>query len=163
MTEYAIQPLSLRCSQTGRELKPGEAYYSVLSESPGGFVRTDYCVEAWVGPPAGAIGFWRSVVSQGIKERRTVIDASVLMDCFVRLADTDDPYKRNFRFILALLLLRRKALKLVGSIREDGVDLLILRAPAGSNEYRVIDPDLSEEQLAAMQSEVEKVLQSSVE
>ena len=160
MTEYAIQPLSLRCSRTGRELKPGESYYSVLTESEQGFVRTDYCAEAFTGPPEGAIGFWRSVVSHGTKERRTVIDASVLMDCFVRLADTDDPYKRNFRFILALLLLRRKALKLVGSVREAGVDMLVLRAHTGSDEYRVINPDMSEEQLAAMQSEVEKVLQS---
>jgi hypothetical protein len=163
MTEYAIQPFSLRCSQTGRELKPGEAYYSVLSESPEGFVRKDYCAEAWAGPPDGAIGFWRSVVSQRTKERRTVIDASVLMDCFVRLDGVDDPYKRNFRFILALLLLRRKALKLVGSLRDNGVDVLVLRTPAGSDEHRVINPDLSEEQLAAMQSEVERMLQSSME
>jgi len=163
MTEYAIQPLSLRCARTGRELKPGEAYYSVLSESPDGFVRTDCCAEAWTGPPEGAIGFWRSVVPQGTKERRTVIDASVLMDCFVRLTESEDDYKRNFRFILALLLLRRKALKLVGTSREVNRDILVLRVPASDEEYRVVNPDMSEEQLAAMQSEVEKMLQSSME
>lgn len=163
MTEYAIQPLSLRCAQTGRELKPGEVYYSVLSESPGGFVRTDYCAEAWAGPPEGAVGFWRSVVSQGVKERRAPIDDSVLRECFVRLADADDPYKRSFRFILALLLLRRKALKLLGSTRDAGIDYLLLREPATGVEHRVIDPSLSDEQLAAMQTEVEKVLQSTLE
>jgi hypothetical protein len=163
MTEYAIQPLSLRCAETGRELKPGEPYYSVLSESPTGFVRTDYCSEAWRGPPEGAIGFWRSVVSRPGNERRAVVDDSVLLDCFIRLAESDDAYKRNFRFILALLLLRKKAFKLVGSLREDGVDIIVLRAAVGGEEHRVIDPNLSEEQIATMQTEVEKVLQSSVE
>jgi hypothetical protein len=133
-----------------------------LSETPAGFVRTDFCAEAWTGLPDGAVGFWRAVVPKSPKEPRVVVDASVLMDCFVRLMEVDDPGKQNFRFILALLLLRRKALKLVGSQREGGIDWLVLRAPAG-NEYRVVTPDLSEEQLAAMQSEVEKMLQSSVE
>jgi hypothetical protein len=162
MTEYAIQPLSLRCAQTGREMKPGEVYYSVLSESPDGFVRTDFCAEAWTGPPPGAIGFWRSVVSQESRQRRTLVDDSVLMDCFTRLAESDDAYKRNFRFILALLLMRRKVLKLAGSTRENGVDVLVLRAPASDEEHHVVNPDLTEEQLAAMQAEVEKVLHSSV-
>ena len=67
MTEYEIQPPSLRCAQSGRELKPGEFYYSVLSESPDGFSRNDYSAEAWTGPPDGAIGFWRS------KDRKSVV------------------------------------------------------------------------------------------
>jgi hypothetical protein len=163
MTEYAIQPLSLRCAQTGRELKPGETCYSVLRESPDGFVRTDYCAEVWTGPPAGAVGFWRSVVSQGAKERRAIVDDSVLMDCFVRLAESPEATKRNFRFILALLLLRRKALKLVGSAQDGGLDVLVLRDSGSGEQHRVINPDLSDEQLAAMQTEVERVLQSSVE
>src|SRR5262245_29176951 len=100
MTEYAIQPCSLRCSRTGREMEAGEIYYSVLTDSPNGFVRSDYCADAWEGPPAGAIGFWRSVVPAGTREHRTIVGDSVLMDFFVRLADEDE-YKRNFRFILA--------------------------------------------------------------
>jgi hypothetical protein len=162
MTEYAIQPLSLRCARSGRELKPGEPYYSVLIESPNGYVRSDYCVEAWSGPPAGAVGFWRSIVSPPGKERRTLVDDSVLLDCFIRMADSDAADKRNFRFILALLLLRRRVLKLAGSTRENGVDMLQLRA-AGGEVHNVVNPNLSEEELAAIQLEVQKMLETSVE
>ena len=58
MTEYQIQPNTRRCAVSGRELKPGERYFSVLLDEAGKFVRKDYGAEAWQGPPADAFSFW---------------------------------------------------------------------------------------------------------
>ncbi len=49
MIDYQIQPSTRRCCASGRELRPGERYYSVLMEEDGKFVRKDYSVEAWQG------------------------------------------------------------------------------------------------------------------
>ena len=163
MTEYEIRPSTLCCARTGRELKPGEFYYSVLSETPEGFTRTDYALEAWTGPPDGIIGFWRSRVSESSSKRRfQPIDDSVIVQFFERLAGEEDSYKQNFRYILALLLMRRKILKLSEVARDAEGETLILRVAATGEEHRVSNPGLTEEQLVAVQAEVEKILQTSV-
>ncbi len=164
MTEYEIQPLSLRCAQTGRELKPGEFYFSVLSESPDGFSRNDYSADAWTGPPDGAIGFWRSKVPEPSGKRRAqLVDDSVILEFFNRLSGEHEAYKINFRYILALLLVRKKVLKLGAAERDGDREVLVLRSPTSGEQHRVVNPELTEEQLMAAQTEVERVLQTQVE
>ena len=53
MTDYQIQASSRRCAATGREIAPGERYYSVLLDQGSSFVRQDFSLEAWQGPPPG--------------------------------------------------------------------------------------------------------------
>jgi hypothetical protein len=145
-------------------LKPGEFYYSVLSESPAGFTRNDYSAEAWTGPPDGAIGFWRSKVPESTGKRHTqLVDDSVILEFFIRLAGEQEAYKINFRYILGLLLVRKKILKLVAAEREDDREVLVLRSPSTGEQHRVVNPELTEEQLNAVQTEVERVLQTQVE
>ena len=159
MTEYEIQPLSLICARSGRELKPGERYFSVLSESPQGFVRLDYAAEAWSDPPEGAIAFWRSTVPQPSAENRPPpVDTTAVMEFFEKLAGDEDPTKLNFRYILALLLLRKRLLKFATVEREGERETLVLRSSATREEHRVVNPGLSEEQLAAVQREVDRIL-----
>jgi hypothetical protein len=163
MTEYQIQPPTLRCARTGRELKTGESYYSVLRETPQGFAREDYALEAWQGPPENAIGFWRATVAAAATAKGPPpIDNAVIAQFFEHLAGEEDATKQNFRFILALLLLRRKVLKLAGQMSQAGRDILVLRATATGQEHRVVDPGLTEEQLARVQAEVSRILQNPV-
>jgi hypothetical protein len=163
MTEYEIKPPSLRCARTGRELKPGEIYYSTLTASADGFVRTDFAEEAWSGPPQGAIGFWRARVPAAGRSRPQFVHDSVLVDFFEQLADETDPQKVNFRYILALLLMRKKILKLAGADTESGRDVLLVRAAATGEVHRVVNPGLSEQELGAVQAEVERVLMKPTE
>ena len=50
MTPYQIQGPARQCAATGRELRPGERFYSVLLDEAGQFVRKDYAADAWPGP-----------------------------------------------------------------------------------------------------------------
>ena len=58
MTDYQIQASSRRCAVTGREIAPGERYYSVLLDRGDSFVRQDFSPEAWRGPPENTFSFW---------------------------------------------------------------------------------------------------------
>ena len=51
---------SRRCRGTGREFQSGDVFYSVLIAEGASVVRHDYGVDAWQGPPEGAIGWWIS-------------------------------------------------------------------------------------------------------
>jgi hypothetical protein len=158
MTGYQIQNCTLRCSRTGRELQPGEKYFSVLYEKGGGLVREDFSKEAWQGPPEGAFSFWLGKVPPRDQSRKLHIDDEVLFDCFVRLAEDKEPQRVNFRFIVALLLMRRKRLKFEDTEKHQDEEVLVLRDSRSKALHRVLNPRLSEQQLAEVQEEVQKVL-----
>lgn len=158
MTDYQIQPNTRRCSVSGRELRPGERYFSVLTDVAGKFERRDYASEAWQGPPPHAFSFWVGKVPPPDARRRPPIDDDLLLDCFQRLDGLTEPGRVNFRYILALLLMRRRKLRFEEAQQEDGVEFLILRCPKSGARHRVVNPALSEEETAAVQDDVFQAL-----
>jgi hypothetical protein len=158
MTEYQIQPNARRCSVSGRELRAGERFFSVLTEESGKFIRRDYAADAWTGPPHEAFSFWAGTIATPEGRRRPVIDDDMLLDCFSRLEGQTESSKINFRYVVALLLMRRRKLRLDETAREDGIEVLYFRCPRTGTRYRVINPALTEDETAAVQDEVFQAL-----
>jgi hypothetical protein len=158
MTEYQIQPNTRRCAVTGRDLTPGERYYSVLLDEGGKFVRRDYAAEAWPGPPAEAFSFWTGRVPAPDARRRPPIDDDLLLDCFQRLEGRVDPASENFRFVLALLLMRRRRFKFEEARHEDGQELLVVRCARTGARHEVANPCLTDEEMTAVQEDVFQAL-----
>jgi len=65
----------------------------------------------------------------------------------------------NFRFVVALLLMRRKRLKFEDARRtSSGSFVLVVRDARGGARYEVDDPRLDEAEIEAVQAEVFQVL-----
>ncbi len=160
MTEYDIQAPSLVCAATGRELKPGDRFFAVLTEDAGKLVRADFATDAWTGPPEAVVAYWAGKVPlAGQKPRKPVVNDELLLDCFDRLKDSADPDGLNFRYVATLLLMRRKRFKFEDASRdEQGRDVLAVRDTRGGAVHQVIDPRLTDEQVATVQAEVFRVL-----
>jgi hypothetical protein len=158
MVEYQIQSGQRQCCITGRMLEPGDLCYSVLVEDGSRLVRRDYSAEAWQGPPPEAVGYWQSRVPARDQTRRPVIDDDVLMDCFTRLAGEAEPAQLSFRYVVALLLMRRKRLKFEDVRVEEGREVLCLRCPQTKATHDVVNPALSDDEIKSVQDEVFKVL-----
>ena len=79
---------------------------------------------------------------------------------FERLADDDRPQRVAFRYLLALVLLRKRKLKLVG--REDAevgeVWLLQFRGVDGE-QVRVKNPGIAEEEIQDLSEQLGEILQ----
>jgi hypothetical protein len=158
MTDYQIEAITRRCTATGRELRAGEKFFTALLDVGGKFVRQDYSSEAWQGPPPGAFSFWSGRVPAQEPSRRPRIDDDLLFDCLQRLEGQEEADKVNFRYVIALLLMRRKRLKFEEARTAGGQETLCLRCVKTRNLYQVVNPRLTEEQMAAVQDEVFKVL-----
>jgi hypothetical protein len=158
MTDYQIQPSTRRCCVSGRELQPGERCFSVLLDQGGRFVRRDYAPEAWTGPPADVFSFWAGRVSGSEGKPRPVIDDELLMDCFARLETSTEPARLRFRYVVGLLLMRRKRLRFEEARTEDGKEVLLLRCARKGGKYRVINPCLSDAEMAQVQDDVFQAL-----
>jgi hypothetical protein len=158
MIDYQIQPSTRRCCVSGRELRPGERYYGVLLEEDGKFVRKDYSVEAWQGAPEGAFSFWMGRLPSAQGKRRPPIDDEMLLECFQRLEGQLEPSRIRFRYVVALLLMRRRRLRFEETQRDGGQEILLLRCTRGGVRHAVIDPGLTEEELATVQEDVFQAL-----
>ncbi|MCE9530780.1 MAG: hypothetical protein K8T89_06605 [Planctomycetes bacterium] len=158
MTPYQIQGPARQCAATGRELRPGERIYSVLLEEAGQFVRKDYAADAWPGPPANSAAYWCGRIPASGAARRPTINEEWLIDCFTHLSEATEPAQRNFRYVVALLLMRRKRLKFDDVKLVDGEEYLLLRDARTGARYEVLDPRLNEAEANAVQEEVFRVL-----
>src|SRR6516164_7986481 len=97
--EYQIQTNSRRCAASGRDLLPGERYYSILVEEEGALIRKDFSENSWQGAPYGAFGFWCGRVPAAEATRRLRIDDDILMECLQRLSGEPDPRRISFRYV----------------------------------------------------------------
>jgi len=159
MTVYQISGPARRCVITDRELRPGEKFYSALFDEAGQFVRKDYTVDAWSGPPAGAFAHWLGRIPVSDKPVKPTINDELLLDCFTHLKGTTEPSKQNFRYVIGLLLMRRKRLKFDDVKKQsDGSEILILRDAKSGDRHETVDPRLNDEQMMTVQDEVFRVL-----
>lgn len=157
MTEYQIQGNTRRCAVSGREMRPGERFFSVLLDLDGKLERRDYCGEAWSGPPPGTFSFWSGRIPAQ-DTRRLPIDDEMLVDCLARLESETDAAKVSFRYIVALLLMRRRRLRFEEAKTHFGQEILCLRCTRTQQLFEVVNPRLNDDEMAAVQEEVFKVL-----
>lgn len=156
--DYQLTAPSRHCILSGREILPGEKYFAALLDENGNFVRRDYAVESWQGPPQGAIAFWQSKIPLEGATRKPVYNDSLLMDWFLHLANETEPSRQRIRYVVALLLMRRKRLKFEDLRRDAGQDTMLLRDAKSGSRYEIADLRLSETEIAAVQEEVFRAL-----
>jgi hypothetical protein len=158
-TDYEIPATGKRCSISGRELAVGEKFYAVLTDDAGKIVRTDYSASAWQGPPPGAFAHWTARVPASETTKKPTFNEDVLYDCFRQMSNAEGNERINFRYVLALFLLRRKWLKFEDARRFDnGQHSMILRDARNGDRYEVADPQLSEADITAAQDDVFRML-----
>ncbi len=159
MMDYEVERCTRHCAGTGRQLQPGETFYSVLVPEGRQIRRLDYSAEAWQGPPPKAIAWWKSQVPGKSTSRIHWAPDEVLLDYFEQLET--EPSEWDKRYILALLLLRRRIVRLEDSLRNDqGQEILLLACPRRQMEYRVLVVPPSSDRTLQIQEELMALLSS---
>jgi len=107
--DYEVQHSSRRCSITGREFAPGETYYSAIVAKGAEVIRSDFAADAWPGPPAEAIGWWKSQIPNRAEGKKHWAPNDVMLQFWDELAK--EPDKGDMRYVLTLLLARRRVFR----------------------------------------------------
>ncbi len=108
--ENAPKP-SRVCAATGRPFEPGEKIFAVLFEENGEIRRRDFCAEAFASSkrPANALAWWSSRLPTNAEKKEKIAPDDATLDLFESLADRPD--EAALRYVLALLLARRRVLR----------------------------------------------------
>jgi len=156
--DFEIERCTRRCADTGKELGPGETFYSVLVEEEGQLRRHDYSEAAWRGPPAQAIAWWKSQILDPRARRVNWAPGDVMLEFFDELEG--QPERRDMRYLLALLLVRRRVMRLEETERDaEGRETLALYCPRREATYRVPVVAPAPERVKSIQEELARLLQ----
>lgn len=125
MYDFEVKKFTRVCFATERELKAGDVFYAYLVRDGRDTLRRDVCEEAWDGPPEDCIAWWKSSVPDPKSKKLNWAPNQVLVQYFQDLGDK--PENRDLRYVLALLLVRRKVFKLEETaVDENGETLVVL-------------------------------------
>ena len=152
--EFSFRPIAKACAKTGRVFRPGDECWSVLLERDGQLVRQDFSPESWSGPPATAIGHWKARVPGNADEPRAKLDTDSLFESFIQLQDSLNIVQQQYRYVLALLLLRKRRLILEEVVDIDDRPTMLLIGSAGEGPFDVPEEDLNEDQIQRLQMQL---------
>ncbi len=110
LLDFEVQRCTRRCAATDRALEPGDVCYSVLEASGAEVIRKDFCHEGWTGPPEGALGWWKSRIPEPTAKKIKLAPNEILLELFDQLAER--PEQQDLHYVLTLLLVRRRVLRL---------------------------------------------------
>jgi len=159
MTDWEIKKTLGQCWGSGKKFEVGTEYYAALVETADGFERRDFSVEFWQEQNPEVYCYWKSKMLPPDRKRRLFVDDDMLMTFFERLADETAPEKVNFRFVLTLILMRKRILKYDSSELKEGKEIWTLRVTGEKRGVHVVNPHLSEDQVAELSSQIGEVLQ----
>jgi hypothetical protein len=159
-SEWEIKSRAHCCARTGRQFGQGEYFYTLLFREREGFRREDISEEAWANRNENIepFSFWRSKYEAPTPPAPEPLPKDDVESALRRLIASQDPASTNVRYILALMLERKRILRPVES-RDAG--LLVYEHAATGETFVVANPDLSLESIPAIQSEVYGMLARS--
>jgi hypothetical protein len=178
--QYTIGTSTRRCAATERELATGDRFVAALVQRPDAeqYERIDFCEDAWergARPARGLVlyGFWRGVVPDPTAKKKLLIDDQSLLELFEQSGEEtagegNGPEEKDrlaFRFVLALILLRKRLLVQEGSRKRN----MLVRArgtprpPEGPELMEVADPGLDDVAVARVTQMLGAVISGDVQ
>ncbi len=166
---YEISRASGVCAGTGNPIEVGESYIAALwiepdPDRPGAELmrRSDYSGDAWISGarPAGPlVGHWRATLSPPNTRKRALIGDDELIDLFMQLAEASETKRLAFRYLLALILVRKRLLRVEGSPKRG--TLTVRLKPVGDTPgqvVEVVDPGMDETMIADATEQLSAIL-----
>lgn len=152
-----------RCAITGKVIEPGSKFMAALRETPAGFERADVSMEAWEQFGRGdVIAFWQTVMPVGEQKKRIFVDDEVLCTIFERLNETAEPAKLNFRFVLGLILMRKRLIVCETTRTEQDREIWAVRFRGKDTRMDLINPNLGESEIGEVTQHLGEILSEEV-
>ena len=160
--DWTIQSRGEQCSVTGTPFAAGELFHTLLFLEGATLRREDLSHTAFQERPADApkpFSLWRSKFEPSPTKPPEALGKQTAEALLRYYMADEDPKWRNVRYILAVMLERKRTLKEIQTLRaEDGSLSRVYQFPKTGEVLVVPDPQLRLDQIAAVQTEVAELL-----
>ena len=156
---YDVAPSLGKCFISGRVIEPDEKFITALRETTDGFERVDVASEHWNEfDRAGVLAFWQTAMRRPEQKKKQFVDDQVLCELFDRLGTATEANKISFRFVLGLILMRKRLLIYESSRREGDHGIWSVRLKGRTQSTDLFDPKLDEQQMMDVTKHLGQIL-----
>jgi len=158
--EWNIQARALQCAVSGRPFEKGERVFSALYWRDGHYERVDLCADAWNArnENIAPLSAWQIEFTPPPPPEPEALKKDDAESLLRRLVAENAPGTRNPRYILALMLERKKVLRQVERQRQESGSTLVYEHIPSGEVWLIEDPGLKLSELSAVQDEVAHLL-----
>jgi hypothetical protein len=148
-----------RCHVTGTPIEPGTRFMAALRETPAALERVDVSLDAWPQfDRTDILAHWQTVMPRAEQKKKVFVDDQVLCELFERLGSATEPNKLNFRFVLGLILMRKRMIVYEDTRVEDGREIWSVRFKGRDDRLDLINPKLDESQVHEVSTQLGEIL-----
>jgi hypothetical protein len=158
-TGYEVARPRGQCTVCQTPIQPDQPLMAALRETPAGFERLDVCPNCWSNfDRSQLVGFWRTTMPKAEQKKKLFVDDEVLCQLFERLAETTEPAKLNFRFVLGLILMRKRLILYEGTRVENDKEIWTVRFKGREDSMDLLNPKLEESQIQDVSNQLSQIL-----
>ncbi|MGN6553896.1 MAG: hypothetical protein ACTHLW_09260 [Verrucomicrobiota bacterium] len=164
ITEWNIQSRGHGCEACGKTFTDKESYHTALFDGKADFRRSDFCVPCWQarwansGAGGDFISCWHGIYEAPLPPTET-IKKETAETLLRKLIELNDPKYMPAGYILAVMLERKRLLKVKEQLKRDGQRIFIYEHPKTGDIFTIADPDLRLDQLQEVQRDVAHLLE----
>lgn len=164
---WHVRSRSRECAATQQPFTDGETIVTALFPDPesSGYLRRDFSLDAWNERPEDAekpFSFWKTTFSAPVgTQDQDPVEKLSPEEILVRLVEEDQDHTENTRYILAVMLERRKLLRETDSQRTSNGILRVYEHRKTGEIFLIRDPDIPLAEVETVQNEVFILLENN--
>ena len=164
--DWNIQSRSRHCQACERAFADKERYHTVLLDEKSEYVRKDVCEACWSEQFAESskqqrefVSYWQGVFEEPPPAPPEPIEKESAASLLRKLMELNDPDYAAASYILAVMLERKRVLKVREQFKRNGVRVFVYEQPKTGDVYTIPDPNLQLDQLDEVQKQVADLLE----
>jgi hypothetical protein len=169
ITEWNIQSRARGCAACGKTFADRETYHTLLFDEKSDFRRSDICAVCWqrqysdgARERKGFISYWHGIY-EAPPPPTDPIKRETAETLLRKLIERNDPQFIPAGFILAVMLERKRILKVKEQLVHDGRRVFVYEQPATGDVFTITDPQLRLDQLEEVQRDVAALLEHGLD
>lgn len=160
MTDWNIQSRASACTHCQTPFADKQTYHTLLSMTAEGYRRRDLCADCYASARRdGVFSYWQGEYKLPPPPPPEAIQKDTAESLLRKLVESADPSHAAARYILAVMLERKRILRHRDTVQEaDGRELLVYEHTQTGESFTIPDPKLRLDQLEEVQKQVADLL-----
>jgi hypothetical protein len=167
MNEWNIQSRGHACQACGRHFVDQQAYHTLLLDERRQIHRIDVCEACWAeghsqeaSQRPGFVSHWQGVYEAAPAATPDPIKKENAETLLRKIIERNDPRFAAASYILAVMLERKRVLKVKEQLMREGQRVFIYEQPSTADLFTITDPVLQLNQLEEVQRDVASLLEN---
>ncbi len=166
MNDWNIQSRAHQCQACGRSFADNQVYHTLLLDERQEYLRLDVCEPCWQGQYSdgaqdrkGFVSHWQGVYELPPAAAPDPIQKETAETLLRKLVALNDPRYAAAAYILAVMLERKRLLRVKEQQQSEGRRVFIYEHPKSGDVFTIPDPKLQLNQLEQVQRDVAELLE----